>query len=64
VVSAGAVELGRRLGIPLIAEGVEDAAQAARLAALGCEYGQGYLFARPLPAIEVTALPTVGVRSG
>ena len=64
VVSAGAVELGRRLGIPLIAEGVEDAAQAARLAALGCEYGQGYLFAQPLPAIEVTALPTVGVRAG
>jgi diguanylate cyclase (GGDEF)-like protein len=64
VVSAGAVDLGRRLGIPLIAEGVEDADQAAHLAALGCEYGQGYLFARPLPAIEVTALPTVGVRSG
>ncbi|THF61649.1 GGDEF/EAL domain-containing response regulator [Pseudothauera rhizosphaerae] len=42
--------LGRRLGIELIAEGIEEAAQVERLRELGCQLGQGYLFARPMPA--------------
>jgi EAL domain-containing protein (putative c-di-GMP-specific phosphodiesterase class I) len=33
-----------------VAEGIEDAAQAAELALLGCRTAQGYHFARPLPA--------------
>ena len=43
------------LGKALVAEHVEDAATAARLAALGVRYGQGYHFARPAPAEAVLA---------
>ena len=44
------------LGLSVVAEGVETAAQAVRLAELGCGYLQGYLVSRPLPADEVTLL--------
>ena len=40
--------LGRRLGLEVVAEGVECEAQRAFLAAEGCAVGQGYLFARPM----------------
>lgn len=46
------VALGRDLGLEIIAEGVEDAPMAAALHALGCHYGQGFGYARPLPAQE------------
>jgi EAL domain-containing protein (putative c-di-GMP-specific phosphodiesterase class I) len=36
-----------------VAEGIEEAAQVARLRELGCARGQGYLFARPLAAVDV-----------
>lgn len=42
------IDLGRNLGMNVIAEGIEDAAQADYLRDLGCHEGQGYLFARPL----------------
>jgi diguanylate cyclase (GGDEF)-like protein len=41
------VALGDTLGLRVIAEGIEDEGQLAVLQALGCEFGQGYLFARP-----------------
>ncbi len=41
--------LAQRLGLLVVAEGIEDAGQLARLRDLGCDYGQGYLFARPGP---------------
>jgi len=44
------VSLGQRLGLKIVAEGVERAAQADRLHLMGCDYAQGYLFARPLQA--------------
>jgi diguanylate cyclase (GGDEF)-like protein len=45
---AGAiVALGRTLGLSIIAEGIEEQGQLERLRALGCEFGQGFLFARP-----------------
>jgi EAL domain-containing protein (putative c-di-GMP-specific phosphodiesterase class I) len=50
------VTLAHALGMDVIAEGVETAAQLARLRAIGCEYGQGYFFAKPLPSEDVTAL--------
>ncbi|MFP4695486.1 putative bifunctional diguanylate cyclase/phosphodiesterase [Thiohalospira sp.] len=47
------VALGRALGIRVLAEGVETEGQARRLARLGCETGQGFLWARPMPAPEL-----------
>jgi EAL domain-containing protein (putative c-di-GMP-specific phosphodiesterase class I) len=43
-------ELGSNLGLDVVAEGVEDAETWRVLVALGCGYGQGYHFARPMPA--------------
>jgi diguanylate cyclase (GGDEF)-like protein len=42
------IELGRSLGLSIIAEGVEDQRQAQILQALGCPLAQGFLFSRPL----------------
>jgi diguanylate cyclase (GGDEF)-like protein len=42
------IELGRNLGLSIIAEGVEDERQAQILQALGCPLAQGFLFSRPL----------------
>jgi len=50
------VMLAHALGMDVIAEGVETAEQLALLRSLGCEYGQGYFFARPLPCDQATAL--------
>jgi diguanylate cyclase (GGDEF)-like protein len=41
------IGLGRKLGLTMIAEGIELEAQADQLLALGCEVGQGYLIGRP-----------------
>ena len=48
--------LGKGLYMAVIAEGVETERQLEKLRALGCQYGQGFLFGRPLPAAEVTQL--------
>jgi diguanylate cyclase (GGDEF)-like protein len=42
------IQLGRNLGLSIIAEGVEDQRQAQILQALGCSLAQGYLYSRPL----------------
>ncbi|MFG1358675.1 putative bifunctional diguanylate cyclase/phosphodiesterase [Xanthobacter pseudotagetidis] len=49
------IELGRNLGMRVVAEGVETVGQARFLKARGCEFAQGYLFARPMPATGVSA---------
>jgi diguanylate cyclase (GGDEF)-like protein/PAS domain S-box-containing protein len=49
------VRLGERLGMSVVAEGVETAEQLAALAAAGCGYAQGYLFGRPMPVEHVEA---------
>jgi diguanylate cyclase (GGDEF)-like protein/PAS domain S-box-containing protein len=54
------VALAQSLGLTVTGEGIETAAQLAQLAALGCEQGQGYLFAKPLPAATVVALLATG----
>ena len=43
------IQLGRNLGLSVVAEGVEDERQAHILQALGCPMAQGFLFARPMP---------------
>ncbi|WP_181409793.1 bifunctional diguanylate cyclase/phosphodiesterase [Martelella alba] len=46
------VEIGRALGIEIIAEGVETSEHARILAELGCDALQGYLFSEPLPPAD------------
>ncbi|GAB7193326.1 hypothetical protein NUM3379_40350 [Kineococcus sp. NUM-3379] len=58
------VKLGHILGLTVIAEGVEDAATAERLSALGCDQAQGWHFGRPRPAGELTAELRERVRPG
>lgn len=50
------VTLARSLGMQVVAEGVETEEQLALLRTLGCEYGQGYLFSRPIDAEAANAL--------
>jgi EAL domain-containing protein (putative c-di-GMP-specific phosphodiesterase class I) len=50
------VGLGRTLSLQIIAEGIEQPAQLERLREMGCELGQGFLFARPMPGEDVAAL--------
>ena len=50
------VTLAHNLGLDVIAEGVETPEQLTYLRSLGCEYGQGYLFAKPLDAVEAEIL--------
>jgi diguanylate cyclase (GGDEF)-like protein len=55
VIVSAIIRLGDMLGIETVAEGVETASQAAELLRLGCARGQGYYFARPEPADQMTA---------
>jgi diguanylate cyclase (GGDEF)-like protein len=48
------VDLGRNLGLRVVAEGVEDLATFDRLADFGCDEAQGYYISKPLSAIEFT----------
>ena len=50
------VALAHNLGKKVIVEGIETATQLALVRSLGCEFGQGYLFAKPLPAEEAEKL--------
>jgi diguanylate cyclase (GGDEF)-like protein len=50
------VGLAHSLSMNVVAEGVETAAQLARLQTMHCEYGQGYFFSKPVPVQGATAL--------
>ncbi len=47
--------LASSLGMEAVAEGVETEEQMRELHSLGCQYGQGYLFSRPLPEVDADA---------
>ena len=47
--------IAKSLRLRVVAEGIETPAQRAALLELGCAYGQGFLFSRPLTADEATA---------
>ena len=69
-----ALDMGHSLGLKVVAEGIEDAATAAQLRELGCDTGQGYLYAKPMlrpdferwRATAITAVPceSAAVRGG
>ncbi len=48
------IQMAASLGLRTVAEGVETAAVAERIAALGCDEAQGYHYARPMPAAAFT----------
>jgi len=50
------IGMARALSLDAIAEGVENEGQLSELCRLGCDYAQGHLFSRPLPAAKVTRL--------
>jgi diguanylate cyclase (GGDEF)-like protein/PAS domain S-box-containing protein len=50
------VQVGRDLGMQVVAEGIEQPRQLAELREMGCGYGQGFLVARPMAASGVEAL--------
>jgi EAL domain-containing protein (putative c-di-GMP-specific phosphodiesterase class I) len=52
------VQLGRTLGMDVVAEGVETSGQLAALRGLGCRYLQGFLLGRPVAGAELPALLT------
>ena len=51
-----ALVVARELKLKVVAEGIETAVQQTRLTELGCSYGQGYLFSRPLEVDRVDEL--------
>jgi diguanylate cyclase (GGDEF)-like protein len=53
--------LAKALRLNVVAEGIENIRQLNQLQLLGCDYGQGYLFSRPLPAGEVKHLLADGL---
>jgi diguanylate cyclase len=54
VIVSAVVDLGHRLGLQVVAEGVENRATLEALTRLGCDFVQGYYVSRPLPVDEVT----------
>jgi diguanylate cyclase (GGDEF)-like protein/PAS domain S-box-containing protein len=52
------IMMAHRLGMKVVAEGIETEEQYALLKAAGCDFGQGYLFAKPMPAGQF--IPLVG----
>jgi EAL domain-containing protein (putative c-di-GMP-specific phosphodiesterase class I) len=62
-VAAAILALMDAFGLTAVAEGVETAEQAARLRALGCRYGQGYLWGRPASAAVTTEILRAAVQA-
>jgi len=54
-VIAGVIRLAHELDMRVVAEGIEQAADLARLVEAGCDVGQGYRLARPMPVGDVTS---------
>jgi diguanylate cyclase len=54
------IDLGRNLGLDVVAEGVESAATWHLLASLGCTAAQGYYLSRPVPGADLLAWISAG----
>jgi EAL domain-containing protein (putative c-di-GMP-specific phosphodiesterase class I) len=60
-ITANLVNLAHALGLVAVAEGIESEPQLTSLKSCGCDLGQGFLFARPMPADELSELLAHGV---
>jgi diguanylate cyclase (GGDEF)-like protein/PAS domain S-box-containing protein len=56
------IVMAHKLNMKVIAEGVETAQQRDLLSAAGCDFGQGYLFSRPLPATEFESFMSASLK--
>ncbi len=56
IIARTIVELAHNLGLRAVAEGIETEESYRLLAECGCDYGQGFLMGRPMPASELTEL--------
>ena len=57
---AAVIGMGRALNLLVVAEGVETAEHASALREMGCSFGQGFLYAQPLPADELDLVLAAG----
>ena len=57
----GIVRMARDLSLAVVTEGIETEAQRALLVEIGCDYGQGFLLARPMPADQAAELARAAV---
>jgi len=53
VLSEAIIVMAKELGIKVVAEGIETKEQLLILKSMGCDYGQGYLFSKPLSKANV-----------
>ncbi len=60
--SEAIIVMAHKLGLQVVAEGVETEQQRALLQAAGCDYGQGYLFSRAVPPQEFQALLDAAIK--
>jgi diguanylate cyclase (GGDEF)-like protein/PAS domain S-box-containing protein len=58
----GIVQIARTLQLEVVAEGIESEVQRDLLIAMGCQFGQGYLLARPMAAYQAESLVRIGSR--
>jgi EAL domain-containing protein (putative c-di-GMP-specific phosphodiesterase class I) len=58
----GIVQIARTLQLEVVAEGIESEVQRDLLIAMGCQFGQGYLLAMPMPAPQAETLVRIGAR--
>jgi EAL domain-containing protein (putative c-di-GMP-specific phosphodiesterase class I) len=56
----GIVQIARTLRLQVIAEGIESDIQRDLLTSMGCQFGQGYLLAMPMPAGQAETLARIG----
>ena len=56
------VTLAEAMSMKIVAEGIEEQYQLEKLIDMGCQYGQGFMFAKPLPVEEALQIFKNGIR--